>query len=166
MGAALCGQGLPAGPAGDETRNVGNRDRGAEQVPLRLVAAQRRQAWAEVILDVLDRVPGSKREEVLRLALRREREEREEEERTGGIFTLEELDMNEPGMRHRNAIMRLKSLLVQVFVRNITNNHSPENARAILFAGHPHGTGSRRLEDYLPKRKTRRNTDVTVAAGP
>jgi len=58
-------------------------------------------------------------------------------------------DLNAPGLRQWNVVMRLKSLLVQIFVRNVRNNHSPEDALAILFAEHPYGTGSRCLEDYL-----------------
>jgi hypothetical protein len=54
-----------------------------------------------------------------------------------------------PGIRHWNVIMRLKSLLVQVFVRDITNNHSKADAAAILFVEHRHGTGSGWLPDYL-----------------
>jgi hypothetical protein len=61
--------------------------------------------------------------------------------------------MNKPGQRHWNAIMRIKSLLVQVFVRDIANNHTPQDAASILFAKHPHGTGSRLLQHYLPDRK-------------
>jgi hypothetical protein len=57
--------------------------------------------------------------------------------------------MNTPEYRHRNVIMRLKSLVVQVFIRDITNNHSPERATEILFAHHRHGSGSGLLEDYL-----------------
>ena len=47
--------------------------------------------------------------------------------------------------------MRLKSLLVQVLVRDITSDHSPEDARAILFVQHHYGTGSGCLRDYLPR---------------
>jgi hypothetical protein len=41
------------------------------------------------------------------------------------------------------------SLIVQVLVRSITNNHSPERASAILFREHRDGTGSGWLPDYL-----------------
>ena len=52
--------------------------------------------------------------------------------------------------------MRLKSLVVQVFARSITNNHSPQDAAALLFADHRYGTGSGCLGDYiddLPRKK-------------
>jgi hypothetical protein len=55
-----------------------------------------------------------------------------------------------PGWRHWNAIMRLKSLVVQVFVRDIANDYSAADAAKILFAEHRHGHGSGRLRDYLP----------------
>jgi hypothetical protein len=46
--------------------------------------------------------------------------------------------------------MRLRSLVVQVFTRRISNNHSKPDAAAILFARHPYGHGSQYLGDYLP----------------
>jgi hypothetical protein len=113
------------------------------------------EAWAEVIRDVLWLMPIERRAEVL--ALVTENEEAERKERTGRItatpysFGLKDT----PGLRHWDTIMRLKSLVVQVFVRSISNNHSPKEAAEILFAPHPHGSGSRVLEDYLrrlPKR--------------
>jgi hypothetical protein len=48
-----------------------------------------------------------------------------------------------------NPIIRASSLIVQVLVRSITNNHSPERASAILFREHRDGTGSGWLPDYL-----------------
>jgi hypothetical protein len=45
--------------------------------------------------------------------------------------------------------MRLKSLPIQVFVRDITSDYSPEDAAAILFTYHRHGAGSGLLADYL-----------------
>jgi hypothetical protein len=45
--------------------------------------------------------------------------------------------------------MRLKSLMVQVFVRDIVNNHHPDRGKSLLLAHHPHGNGSGDLEDYL-----------------
>jgi hypothetical protein len=35
--------------------------------------------------------------------------------------------------------MRLRSLVIQVLVRRIKTNHSPEDAAKLLFAEHPHG---------------------------
>jgi hypothetical protein len=109
------------------------------------------EAWAEIIGDLLHHVPLDKRREVLALAIKNEQAAAEEREANGGFkfMTFSDDWMNTPGQRQWNVIMRLKSLLVQVFVRNITNNHSPQEAASILFAQHPHGTGSRVLQDYL-----------------
>jgi hypothetical protein len=45
--------------------------------------------------------------------------------------------------------MRLKSLVIQVFTRCITNDHSPQDAAKLLFADDPFGTGSCCLGDYI-----------------
>jgi hypothetical protein len=45
--------------------------------------------------------------------------------------------------------MRLKSLIIQVFARTISNSHSPRDAAKLLFAEHPYGTGSRYLGDCI-----------------
>ena len=116
------------------------------------------EAWAEVVADLLYHVPPNKRPDVLELATKNEQAEALEREATGGFTLMVFSDvsddlMNEPGIRHGNAITRLKSLLIQVFVRDITNNHSAQDAAQILFAEHPHGTGSRLLEDYLPDQR-------------
>jgi hypothetical protein len=113
------------------------------------------EAWAEVIRDVLFRVPADKRIEVLALASANEEaaaQERANSEYPGYVLVhAGEIDwMNSPGVRHMNVITRLESLLVQVLVRDIVNNHSPEDAARFLLAEHPHGTGSGLLQDYLP----------------
>jgi hypothetical protein len=112
------------------------------------------EAWAEVIKSVLYLVPIDRRATVLALAVKNEEAECKEREASGRfrIRSFEELTegfKNSPAFRHGNAIMRLKSLLVQVFVRAITNNHSAEDAAQILFASHPYGNGSGELRDYL-----------------
>jgi len=116
------------------------------------------EAWAEIIRNVLWHVPPDRRGQVLSLTTEREEAERQEREESPGLkfMTLNEDWANTPGARHRNAIMRLKSLLVQVFVRDIANNHSQQEAADILFVQHRHGTGSGLLEDYLPERKPAR----------
>jgi hypothetical protein len=110
------------------------------------------EAWAEVIEDVLNLVPPDLRAAALALATKSENAARKEREANAGllVLTAAELEnMDTPGLRHWGAIMRLKSLLVQVFVRNITNNHSPKDAAHILFAQHDYGHGSGMLQDYL-----------------
>jgi hypothetical protein len=113
------------------------------------------EAWAEIIGDVLYHVPPDKRVDVLELATKNEEAEAQERKANGGfkLMAFSNDWMNKPGIRHGNAITRIKSLLVQVFVRDIANNHSPQDAASILFAEHPHGTGSRLLQDYLPDQK-------------
>jgi hypothetical protein len=110
------------------------------------------EAWAEMIEDMLALMPPDSRIEALRAALKNEetaRKERAENPYGLCIMDAAELCGASPGLRHWNAIMRLKSLVVQVFVRDITNNHSPANAAKILFAHHRHGHGSGRLDEYL-----------------
>jgi hypothetical protein len=114
------------------------------------------EAWAEIIADVLWHVPQDKRLTVLALATKNEEAEAQERKAAGNRLVLiepfnDETWMNEPGQRHWNTIMRLKSLLIQVFVRNITNNHSPQDAARLLFAEHRYGHGSGLLEDYLER---------------
>jgi hypothetical protein len=117
------------------------------------------EAWAEIVADLLCHVPPDRRADVLELAAKNEEAEAQERrEASGGLVfhTFSDDWMNKSGQRHWNAIMRIKSLLVQVFVRDIANNHSPQDAASILFTEHPHGFGSRQLQDYLPdhQRKT------------
>ena len=110
------------------------------------------EAWAEVVEEMLRLVPVDHRAAVLTLVTEKEETERKKREQSGGALRYVDIskwDDNTPGLRHWNAIMRLRSLVVQVFVRKITNNHSKEDAAQILFARHPHGSGSGELRDYL-----------------
>jgi hypothetical protein len=103
-------------------------------------------AWAEIIGDTLQHAPAEKRADILALAVKNEVAQRS----APPFLTLADLvNMDTPGVRHWNAILRLKGLLVQVFVRNITNNNSAEDAAKILFAWHRYGTGSGDLADYI-----------------
>jgi hypothetical protein len=61
-----------------------------------------------------------------------------------------------------------KSLLIQVLVRNIVNNASPERAAEVLFHEHRNGTGSGWLPDYLdglPGIKVNRKQCAAIADG-
>ena len=110
------------------------------------------EAWAEIVEDMLFLVPPEDRMKVLQLAVASEEAaiaERLEHEPLGKIWCASEFPMDTPGMRHWNAIMRLKSLIIQVFTRNITNDHSPTDAAKLLFADHRYGTGSGCLGDYI-----------------
>jgi hypothetical protein len=106
------------------------------------------EAWAEVFKDVLYLVPEEIRASVLTLVAQNEEARRKEAEwlRASAI---NEIGMDAPGLRHWDAIARLRSLVIQVLVRRVKNNNSPEDAAKILFAEHPYGHGSGRLGDYL-----------------
>src|SRR6266567_3336987 len=81
------------------------------------------EAWAEVVEDLLYRVPPEKRAAVLEEATRKEAAARKEREADGGfrIMQFDKKSMDEfmasPGMRHWNRIMRLKSEIVYTFTR-------------------------------------------------
>jgi hypothetical protein len=104
----------------------------------------------EIFYDILRLIPGD-HAELLALVTKNENE-RTEKAKGGGlpVFDASEISLDTPGIRHWNAIMRLRSVVVQVFTRRIANNHSRPDAAAILFALHPYGHGSRCLGDYLP----------------
>jgi hypothetical protein len=57
--------------------------------------------------------------------------------------------MNSPGLRYWNMVMQFKARLIYVFIRNITNNHSPAEAARLLFTRHQTAPGSGYLSDYL-----------------
>jgi hypothetical protein len=105
------------------------------------------EAWAEIFRNILHLTPIERRAEVLALVSKNN-----EAERAAGVRILsaaEFCDPNTPGLRNWHIIMRLASLVIQVFTRRIVNNHSAKEATAILFAPHPYGRGSRLLRDYL-----------------
>jgi hypothetical protein len=111
------------------------------------------KAWAEVIGDLLRLIPLEQRAAVLALTAANDEAARKEAEANDGFLEVDfTKDWTEvPGLVHWDAIMRLKSLVVQVFVRNIKTNHSPAKAAELLFTRHPYGHGSRSLQDYLPE---------------
>jgi hypothetical protein len=109
------------------------------------------EAWAEIVTDVLWRVPFDNRLKVLQLAIAKHEADVAYVAENGPwkITCAADVDMNTPGVRHWNAIMRLKSAIIQVFARDIRNNHSPADAAKMLFAVHRYGKGSRYLGDYI-----------------
>jgi hypothetical protein len=109
------------------------------------------EAWAEVISDVVDLVPEEHRAEVVALVAAIEKRERKKREKDPFITASEVDFLASPGVQNWHTIMRLTSLVVQVCVRRISNNHHPKDAAAILFAEHPYGYGSGQLRDYLDK---------------
>jgi hypothetical protein len=108
------------------------------------------EAWAEIVEDLLYLVPVKDRMKVLDIARTKEEAAIAERAEHGGftVWTFN-ADDNSQALRNWNVIMRLKSLIIQVFTRNITNNHSPENAAKLLFAEHPYETGGCCLSDYI-----------------
>jgi hypothetical protein len=106
-----------------------------------------------VIEDLLFLVAPSKRIEVLERAVANEEAASRKRHASCGleVWTIADLPVTQacPGWRYSNSIMQFKSLIIQVFLRNITNNHSREDAAKILFMGHRNGTGSGWLPDYL-----------------
>jgi hypothetical protein len=112
------------------------------------------EAWAAIIEDMLFLMPDDRRMQVLQLALQKEAAAVKEREQHGLRFRPHAFNddwKKSPGIKHWHTIMRLKSLIIQVFARNITNEHSREEAARILFATHPHGDGSGALGDYIDK---------------
>jgi hypothetical protein len=107
---------------------------------------------ATVIEDLLFLVAPSKRIEVLEAVANEEAASRKRHASCGlEVWTIADLPETQagPGWRYSNSIMQFKSLIIQVFLSNITNNHSREDAAKILLMGHRNGTGSGWLPDYL-----------------
>lgn len=110
---------------------------------------------AEVLEDFLHLVEPDKRLAVLTMAVVKEEAAIEKRGKNG---LLDWLPMDEdsmaayrasPGWRYHNRIQKFKSLIIQVFTRDITNDNSPEGAARLLFMHHANGNGSGWLPDYL-----------------
>jgi hypothetical protein len=112
------------------------------------------EAWAEVILAVMFPIPMDMRLAILAI-VQRELEEKVAELGANGGLVLRTIVPGEYEksrcFRHHGAIKRLISLVIQVLVRRITNNNSPQDAAKLLFAYHRHGHGSGQLLDYLER---------------
>jgi hypothetical protein len=107
---------------------------------------------AAVIEDLLFLMPPEKRAAVLAKATQTEAKERIEQEKNGGLnfirFDNDEW-MQSPGIRYWHDIMRFKAQVIYTFTRNITNNHSKEDAAKLLFSQQRNCSGSGYLEQYL-----------------
>jgi hypothetical protein len=104
------------------------------------------ETWTKVLSNVIAAcVPLAIREQVLTRLLEKEQKRRTEPLiLTSTAFTAQ-LDLGDSC-----AIEKASSVMIQVLTRNITNNHSPEDAARILFHDHyGRGTGSVWLPDYL-----------------
>jgi hypothetical protein len=116
------------------------------------------EAWAVLIADIFKRIPADKRAVVLALVTKNEEAAKQGREASGDkqpVLTSAEFVQGwegSPRAYHWHTIMRLKSLMIQVFARDIANNHSGHDATELLFARHRHGAGSGLLEDYLGDR--------------
>jgi len=107
-------------------------------------------AWAEVIEDLLFSVPQEIRADVLTLAVRKEEAECAKRAKSGGLRIISSSDFaNSGSFDNWHEVFRLKSLIVQVFVRDVANSHSASDAEKLLFSPHRFGTGSGSLGDYL-----------------
>ena len=100
--------------------------------------------WFKALENVLFCVPPAVRLEVLHRLVAREIERIEKPIR---LISVGDFD---PAMfENWHAVKEAASLIIQVLVRSITNNHSPNDAAKVLFREHRRGTGSGWLPDYL-----------------
>jgi hypothetical protein len=101
--------------------------------------------WFAALEDVLFCVPRDFRLEALRRLISSE-EERQSADSLR-VWTVSDFDPAEFKFWH--AEKEAASLIIQVLVRSITNNHSKDDAARVLFREHRMGTGSGWLPDYL-----------------
>jgi hypothetical protein len=114
---------------------------------------------AAVIEDLLFMVSPEKRAAVLTRAL--EVETAESAKRATNPFGLVDFSddswKQSPGFRYWHCVMRFKARVIYTFTRDITNNHSEEDATKLLFSQQRGRPGSGYLEHYLdgvmPKRE-------------
>jgi hypothetical protein len=100
--------------------------------------------WFKAMQNVLFCAPPAVRLELLNRLTAREIERTEKPIR---LISLADFD---PAMfENRHAEKEAASVIIQVLVRSITNNHSPDDAAKVLFREHRRGTGSGWLPDYL-----------------
>jgi hypothetical protein len=97
------------------------------------------KAWTSVIEDLLYRAPPGERLAILEAALAKERQKRAKPDLQARTWDASEI--NPEAMEPWHDRFRIKAATVCSFVRSITNNHSPDAARALLFRWH-RGIGS------------------------
>jgi hypothetical protein len=131
------------------------------------------EGWAEVVEDLLRLASPDQRVAILELALENERkaaaERAEDADRAarGEGFRLHTFDeaswqayLKSASHRHWNDIMLIEAVAAYTFIRHVTNNNSPANARTLLLRQHREAPGSGYLEEYLdgilPKPQRRR----------
>jgi hypothetical protein len=108
------------------------------------------EASAEVVDDMLCLMPAEHRLPTLRLALEKEQAAATERANNGGLVFLKfGAESLRQCMKHWHTKMRLRSLVVQTFVRRVRTNNSPKHASELLFSHHCYGHGSGDLDDYI-----------------
>jgi hypothetical protein len=100
--------------------------------------------WFKAMQNVFFRVPPAVRMKVLNRLTASEIERANKP-----IRFISPGDFDPAMFKNWRAEKEAASLIIQVLVRSITNNHSPENAAKVLFRDHLRGTGSGWLPDYL-----------------
>jgi hypothetical protein len=107
--------------------------------------------FAEVISDLLHRAAPEERVKILKLAVAKE--EKEEAERQAGdpneLRVIDAGDLANMEFRCWRGEMAIKAAVAYTFVRDITNNHSHEEAARLLFREHRTCPGSGHLDQYL-----------------
>lgn len=106
------------------------------------------QAWAELLEDAMHVVPEEIRAEVLKRTLAMWEKRVAKYAENGPWMTATQL-LEDVDTTHFQTSVRLKGLVIQVLVRDVTIDHSPQDAAKILFSEHPCGRGSRLLGDYI-----------------
>jgi len=101
--------------------------------------------WFKAMENVLFCLPPAVRLEVLHRLTASEIERCENDH----IRLISLADFDLATLQNWHAVKEAASLIVQVLVRSITNNHSPNDAAKVLFREHRRGTGSGWLPDYL-----------------
>lgn len=120
--------------------------------------------WVAALERAARCVPNEIKEKVLTELLRRQQVENEKMR----TWTWESVKPWEPGPIFSEPSKEMAAM-VQVLVRNITNNNSPDRAAWLLFRDQKHGTGSRWLPDYLdglPGISVDREECITISENP
>jgi hypothetical protein len=108
--------------------------------------------WAEIVDEILEIAPGSIRQEIVAAINRRNEEHLAEQKKYGAFRVMSAAELMEgweEAKRYWHAKMEARSLITQIFVRRIANNHSKDAAAAVLFREHRHGQGGCRVLEYL-----------------
>jgi hypothetical protein len=105
--------------------------------------------WAEVIRDLMIRVPQDKRAAVLAKLTQREaaaQAKRAEGPQALKLTTPTEFQARDDG--YWNDVLNAKSAVISTFLRTVANSNHPDRRAGILFQPH-RGPGSGYLGDYL-----------------